>query len=172
MAKPAQKQLNTTNQAAAGAGANASNIYSALEPQYATMATNPTASPTYNASMTSARQSLGGSTAGITGQGELTAARTRNSAGIPAALDQSSRQSKQDESQIASALPAQVQGEGLKGLGGLEGQQIGQEDSLYGLGPSTLQALTAEQKAPFEDFEGIMNGLKSGAQGYNAIATA
>lgn len=159
MAKPAKNQLNTTNKAAAGAGANASDIYGSLEPTYAAMATNPTASPIYNSDMTAARQSLGGATSGITGQGALTAARTRNSASIPAALDQGARQSMQDESQIAASLPGDIQKQGLSGLGGLEGQQIGQEDSLYGLGPATLNALTNEQKAPWQDAEGVLSDV-------------
>lgn len=164
MAKPAKKQLDTTNKAAAGAGANATDIYSSLEPTYATMATNPTASPIYNSDMTAARQSLGGSTAGITGQGALTAARTRNSAGVPAALDQGSRQAQQQQSEIASSLPGEIQKQGLSGLGGLEAQQTGQEDQLYGLGPATLNALTNEQKAPFEDAESAAKA--AGALGF------
>lgn len=152
MAKPstvAKNQLNTTNQAASGAAGRANDIYSGLEPIYSQMATNPTASPVYNSDVTASRQALGGATAGITGQGNLEAARTRNSAGYAPALDEGMRKAGQQQSQIASALPGAIQQEGLSGLGSLYGTNVSQENSLYGLGPASVKNYTDASQNPF-----------------------
>ena len=158
----ATKQLGITNAAAAGAGANAGNIYSSLMPQLQAEATNPQGySPTdLSAMRTGSSQAIGGATAGITGQGNLMAARTRNSAGLTGALDEAARSGQQTASQNELAIQAanaqlkqQQQQAGLAGLSSLFGQETGAETSLYGLGPQTLDAQAKLQAvSPFNQF--------------------
>jgi len=171
---PAKKQLGITNTAAAGAGANAGNIYSSLEPQYQQEATNPTGyTPAQLSAMTTAsNQGIGGATAGITGQGNLQAARTRNNAGISGALDQAAQTAQQTQSQndlgIQQAnanLMQQQQQAGLAGLSSLFGTETGSQNQLYGMGPSTLSAEAALEKVnPLNQGMGaFMTSLGTGA---------
>lgn len=73
---------------------NASNLYKTLVPQLQNEAANPEGySPGDLAALeTGSSQAVGGSTAGAVGQGNLTAARTRNAGGFGAALDESARE--------------------------------------------------------------------------------
>ena len=148
----ADKQLGLSRGAAAISGTNAGNIYSSLEPQLESMATNPQgySSGDLAAMNTASQQSLGGSTAGITGQGMLTAARTRNSAGIPEALDQAARTAGETQSQNAlgiqennANLKQKQQESALSALGGLYGENLGNQTSLLGQGAGDLQGRAA-----------------------------
>lgn len=166
----ADKQLALTNNQAATAGGTASNIYSGLEPQLSAEATNPQGySPTdLNAMTTASQQAMGGSTAGITGQGNLQVARTRNSGGYGNELDQAARSAQQTQSQndlgIQQAnanLKQQQQQSGLSALQGLYGTNVGQQTSLLGLGPGTLGARAAGGSWAQNTFAPVTAGINS-----------
>lgn len=167
----ADKQLQTTNAAAAGAGKNAGDIFSSLNPFFQQEMTNPQGySPQdLNAMRTGSSQALGGSTAGITGQGNLTAARTRNSAGITSALDSAARGAQQQGSQNELAiegananLKQQQQQAGAAGEAGLFGENLGAQSSLYGLGPGTLQGRAAGGSWAQNTFQPVVSSLFPG----------
>jgi len=169
----ADSQLNTTNAVASGAGQQAAGFMGSLSPFYSGEMNNPQGfSPSdQNAMLTASNQSLGGSTAGITGQGNLNAARTRNSAGITSALDSASRGAAQTQSQNAlgvqeqNALLKQSQQQaGAAGTAGLLGTETGLESSMYGMGPSTLNARAAGGSWMQNTGEPIMASLMGGAQ--------
>ena len=137
---------------------NAGNLYAGLEPQLESEATNPQGFGATNlANMnTASRQALGGSTAGITGQGELTAERTGNSAGVTGALDQAARTADQTQSENAlnvqdqnAMLEQQQQQSALGALQGLYGTNVGSEAPLINAetaaGPGWEQTLFGNQ---------------------------
>lgn len=99
--------------AAQGESANLENqsggLSSFLTPQLESEANNPQGySPQQLAYMnTASQQSLGGSTAGITGQANLQAARTRNAGGFQGAIGSGSRVAQKDLSQNAMGIQAQ-----------------------------------------------------------------
>ena len=126
----AKDQLNQQNQYAAGANTTAGNIYNTLFPQLQQNLTNPTANnpelasagtqfqneinnpiglpstsgystADKNAMTTASNQSLGGAVAGAVGQGNQTAARTRNAGGYATALDDAVRNAGRTQSQNA-----------------------------------------------------------------------
>lgn len=99
--------------------------YNAMNPVYTQMATNPMGyTPQEKADMlTAGEQSVGGSTAGAVGQGDLDAARTGNAGGADMAIDDSARQGMVQNSvdalgvnQADAALKRAQQQEGLNGL--------------------------------------------------------
>ena len=153
-AQAADSQRNLTNTTGQGLGANASNIYSSLEPQLQAEATNPQgySSGDMNAMRTGSAQALGGVTAGLTGQGMLTAARTNNSAGLTSALDQAGRQAGQQQSQNElgieksnADLKQKQQQAGLSALGDLNATELGNQTALLGQGVGALNARAAGQ---------------------------
>jgi len=95
--KNANKQLMTNSGVSQGTSQHlrkqAGSAYDFLEPQLQSEATNPQGyTPTQLAGMnTASQQSVGGSTAGITGQANLTAARTNNAGGFQGAIGSGSR---------------------------------------------------------------------------------
>lgn len=165
----AKNQLQTTNKIGSGFNKQAGNLYSSLEPQLQAEATNPQGFGTadLNAMRTGARQAVGGSTAGITGQANLNAARTRNTAGYNAALDEGARtgaqQNSQDELGIEAAnaqLKQQQQQQALSSLGGLYGTGVSAGESYYGMAPSTINAETnAGNSGWLQNTEGIISSL-------------
>lgn len=138
MGKGANKQLLTN----AGAGQKRSqklqgesnDLYGQLDPMLLGEATNPTGySPTDLAAInTASQQSLGGSTAGITGQANLTAARTRNAGGFQGAVGTAGRNAQKQLSQ--NALGVQEQNANLK-----EAQKQQALSALQGLYGTNLQ---------------------------------
>src|ERR1039458_10256673 len=126
----ASADANTAQGISGTSTANAGALYGTLAPQLEAEAANPQGfAPTDLAAMdTAAEQSAGGAAAGVTGEGGLRAARTRNSGGPDAATQEGAR----NASEIASkgALGTQIANARVKnqqqqaGIGGLE--------SLYG----------------------------------------
>jgi hypothetical protein len=176
----AQSAFNTNKAAGSQAGANSENIYSSLEPQLMGEATNPQGygTNTVNQMKTGVQQELGGSTAGITGQANLGVARTRNSGGYNAALDQGAANAGQTGSEAnlgidtANAqLKQQQQQQGLSALGNLGGQQLGAEESFYGDQPATVNALTnAGSQGWLQNATGILGALGGLGGGVGAAA--
>lgn len=165
----ASGQLNRTNQLGSQANERANSLYSSLEPQLQSRATAPPGFGTQELSQmrTGIGQSAGGSVSGITGQANLEAARTRNSGGYATALDQGAREAAQTQSQnelnvdMANAkLKQQQQQEALSALGGLYGTGVGETESMYGLGPSTLQARAAGGGWA-QGFHDVLSGIGS-----------
>lgn len=183
--KAAGNQLNTTNALGAGYNANAGSLYSSLEPQLSQMALNPQGfSPTDEAAMkTGAAQSLGGSTSGITGEGNLLAARRRNAAGYADALDKASRTSGQELSQADlgvteqnARLKQQQQQFALNSLGRLYGNQVSAGEGYYGMAPSELKVEEEASPGWMQSLGGFLADLGKAGQGagegYNAYENA
>lgn len=134
MGKGANKNLmanSGTAQNRSGAlNANSKSIYGFLDPTLQAQATNPQGySPTDLTAMnTASQQSLGGSTAGVTGQANLEAARTRNAGGFQGAIGSGSRGAAKQLSQ--NALGIQEQNANLKQA--QQQQALSSIQQLYG----------------------------------------
>jgi hypothetical protein len=115
---------------------NANSLYSTLNPMLTTEATNPTASPGFNAMNTASQQSLGGSTAGAVGSLNQAAARSRNKGGFQISADNAVRTGGKQLSQNAASIVGDVQQEGQKGLQSLYGQNLNQ--TIAGLTGSNM----------------------------------
>jgi hypothetical protein len=157
MGKGANKQLLNN----AGTGQAAENtlygegqgVNSFLTPQLENEAANPQGySPQQLAYMnTASQQSEGGSTAGITGQANLEAARTRNAGDFQGAIGSGSRAAQRDLSSKAlqvqtgqAQLQQQQRQQALSALQGLYGTDIG---SSLGFLNSSDTALADENKS-------------------------
>ena len=176
MARGAQNQPKQTfgesQDVFKGSQGNAQQLYAKLFPQLEQEAMNPTGfSPTDLAAMnTASQQSVGGSTAGAVGEGNLEAARTRNAGGFAPVLDEAVRSGQRQLSQNAVG----IQGEnanlkesqrqaGLKGLEGLYGTNTQDMLSALGLGNQATNALTqAGQSGWFQNMTGLIAALKPG----------
>lgn len=139
MGKGANKQLinnagtgQALNKQLSGAGSDLSGY---LTPQLESEANDPKGyTPQQLAYMnTASQQSLGGSTAGITGEANLAAARTRNAGGFQGAIGSGSRAAQRDLSQNALGIQ--------KSQADLQQQQRQQAlqslQSLYGVDEQT-----------------------------------
>jgi hypothetical protein len=179
MARTQQKQANQTFGEATNVynqdSANSSALYNSLFPQFTAEATNPQGfTPGEQASMsTAAQQSVGGSTAGAVGQGNLEAARTRNSGGLRTALDSAVRSGQQTLSQDAlgvqnenALLKESNRQAGLQGLSSLYGSNQSGMLSALGLGNQATNAGTAAgQSGWFQNMTSLIGALGGAAKG-------
>jgi hypothetical protein len=173
-ANRALMQNSGTAQNRSGAlNAKSNSIYGTLDPALTAEATNPTgyAPNDLAATNTASQQSLGGSTAGITGQANLEAARTRNAGGFQGAIGSGSRSNAKQLSQ--NALGIQEQNAQLK-----EAQKqtaLSQLQQLYGtdvqgaegfLGESNSALGAENQSHPvqqgFKTFADVLTAIKQG----------
>ncbi len=154
-----------------GASGNAGSLYSQLLPQFTNEVNNPQGfgAPTVAGMKTNAEQSVGGSVAGAVGQGNLTAARTRNIGGNSTALDNAVRSGQQtlsgadlDVDAANAQLKQQQQQAGLSGLSGLYGQNQSTMLSALGLGNQATQ--TGIQAGQNGWFQNLMSLTSQGAQ--------
>lgn len=153
------------------AGNNANTLYNQLFPTYQEEAAGlPTAGTT--AETTAAEQSLGGSTGGALSEGDLTAARTRNSGSFQPEEDQAVREGGQDLSDASTAIKANEVQQGQQGEENLykenEGQQIaGEGINLGALGAenSATNANTSASPGWFQNFTSLLNALKPSGGG-------
>lgn len=145
------------------------NLYDTLLPEYQQEATNPQGFGTALPEMkTNAEQSVGGSTSGAIGEGELLASRRRNLGGFEPALDESARVGDQALAgadvniDIANQLlKEQQKQEGLSGQQGLYGTSNADMLSALGLGTNAVNAATdAGRSGWFQNFIGLINALK------------
>lgn len=111
-------------------------------------AVNPSGySPTQLAAQTTAaEQTAGGANAGATGGALLRAARTRNVGAAPAAIGASNRAAGQELSQINSGiqtrnadLQQKQRQQGISGLEGLYGENVGAGEQALGLSTGALK---------------------------------
>lgn len=155
-----------------GANQNAQDLYKQILPIFQKEATNPQGfAPADLAAMnTASQQSVGGATAGAVGEGNLAAARTRNSGGYTPALDEAVRSGQRQlstnalDTQTKNALLKESQKQsGISGLGGLYGQNSQQLLQALGLGNQSTQALTEAGKSGwFQNMLGLITALKPG----------
>lgn len=169
----AKNNANTANNVAAGYGAGASQIGSSLIPGLEREAQNPTGfTPEQkNNMLVASQEGVGGATSGITGQGNLTAARTRNAGGFARALDEAQRQKGRQLSQNALgvenedarvALQRQQQAQGL--LSGLYGTDVSSQLKSMGLSDEALNTeLNAGKSGWLQNAEGVINTLGGAA---------
>lgn len=155
MGKGANKRLlenSGTAQTRSGqADTNATAIGAPLTSQLQSEATNPQGyTPQQMAYMnTASQQSLGGSTAGITGQGNLEATRTRNAGGATGAIDSASRSNARDLSQNA----LQVQTDQAKMQQAQKQQALESLRQLYGVDESTAEGYLNSSDTALNDEE-------------------
>jgi hypothetical protein len=176
MARALQQQATQTYNTARGltgsseSAANA--LYNQLNPFYSAEMTNPQGISAQDlaAANTAVQQSAGGAAAGAVGMGNLEAARTRNTAGLTSAADESARAAMQTAAdkaqnlQVQNALlKTQQQQEGAAGLGRL--YQTQNQDVLASLGlqnTATDVGIKAGQSGWFQNMLGLMNAIKPG----------
>lgn len=163
----AKQTYNSASSVFSGSNANANNLYKTLFPTLSGEATNPQGySPRDLAAMnTASQQSVGGSTAGAVGEGNLAAARTRNAGAFAPALDEAARAGGRQLSENALAtqtananLKQKQQQEGIAGLGDLYGENS--KDLLAALGledQATQTGTQAGQSGWFQDLLGLGN---------------
>jgi len=138
---------STGNNLASLYGTNAAGINSALTPALTAEAVNPSGyTPTQMAAQTTgAEQTAGGANAGAAGGALLRAARTRNAGAAPASIAQTNRQGGQQLSQINAGiqksnadLQQRQRQQGISGLEGLYGENVGAGENALGLSTSAL----------------------------------
>lgn len=132
MGKGANKDLlansGKANAISDTATSNANSLYSTLDPMLTKEATNPTGYDPSDlaAANTAVQQSVGGSVAGATGQGNLEAARTRNAGGFQGAIASSARNGMRQNSELA--LETQLKNADMK-----QAQKMNAQSALEGL---------------------------------------
>lgn len=184
MGKGSNKQLLGNSAYAQGqSGAlnkSATGISNYLTPQLQSEASNPEGyTPQQLAYMnTASQQSLGGSTAGVTGQANLEAARTRNAGGFQGAIGSASRSNARQLSQNAlgiqqsqANLQQQQRQQALQSLQSLYGVDLGTAESYLNSSNSALG--TENQSHPIQ--QGLLTGgtfLKDLAQSASALTPA
>src|SRR6185437_368522 len=122
------------------------NVFHSLFPTLQGEMTNPQGfGKDLGAINTANQQSIGGSEAGAVGQGNLTAARTRNAAGFAPALDEAMRTGGRQLSQTATGvqeqnayLKSQQQQQAIQALSGLYGENTDATLRALGLSNQSL----------------------------------
>jgi hypothetical protein len=142
-ARAAQNQLNTENQVAKGFGDTASGIgNNSLIPFYESQLTSGF-TPSETAARTNADEQINTNAASAGQKMEQGAARTRNDASLTAGEDLLAQQRGQglatENNDILAQQEARQQA-GAKGLESMYGTNIGAEESMYGMTPSTINA--------------------------------
>jgi hypothetical protein len=169
----AQTNAKTAGSTAATFGADASGERSAVIPGLEREAQNPTGySPTDLNNMTVAsEQAAGGANSGVTGQANLTAARTRNAGGFGAALDEASRNKTRALSTDALGVQNKNADEKLKQQKFAQGEltgMVGQDSNsmLHAMGIQNQDlgtAVGADKVGWLQNFTDIMNSIKGGS---------
>lgn len=151
----AQKAANTATNEGSRYGSTASDIASTLVPEYRREATNPTGfmPQDVNAMLVGGEQGAGGSAASLAGEAGLGAARSRNSGALAGTLGEIARSKGRQLSENAlnvqtmQAREKQRQrSEGLRGLEGVYGTDVGAELKEQGLVPEDINAMLNANK--------------------------
>jgi hypothetical protein len=163
----AKQQLAKTNAIGDTAGANAGAINSTLTPAYTNLMDTGYFTP----------EEAGAATTGVMGSAEApfeaadfsageTAAATRNPADLTASRDALALEKGRTMGEAAAELQNQkMQGQlaGAYGLGNQANQQTQLEESMYGLGPASLNAQANLENASWTGFNDIYGPLMSSA---------
>ena len=170
--KQANAAVNNENRVAGNLEGRSNTLFDTLEPQLTSEATNPQGygAKDLAATNTAAQQSIGGSTAGAVGSGNVMAARTRNRGGFSAAADEAARSGQRELSQRATEIQGQnaqlkenQRQAGLSGLQGLYGTNLSGSLAAMGLVPGTINAETNAGKSGwFQNFLGLLSALNPG----------
>lgn len=179
MGKGANKALMSNSGVAQGRSnklaGQSSSIYGTLDPTLTAEATNPQgyAPGDLSAINTASQQSIGGSTSGITGQSNLTAARTRNAGGFQGAIGSGSRANSRQLSQNAMQVQEQnaqlkeaQKQQALSSLQSLYGTNLSGAESYLGQSNSALGAENASHplQGGIKTFDETLTALKSGSK--------
>ena len=176
MSGDAQNQAKQTYQASQAlgkqSGTNANALYGQLDPAFTAEATNPQGlnAQTKADMTTTGEQTTDRAVSGAMGQGNLTAARTRNSGGFAPALDESTRDAMRTNSDTGlkigladENLKEQQKQEGLQGLSSLYGTNNNDVLSSLGLqNQSTNTLANAGNSGWFQNTIAAINALKPG----------
>lgn len=161
----ADRQRWTTNAIGAEAGKEAGGVNSTLIPGYTSLMNTGYLSPEEQAAATTSEM---GATAAPFETAKFEAGNragaTRNASDLTAQSDQLAMEQGRAAGDTAATLQAQKmqnQEAGMYGLGQIGQEQTGLEESMYGLGPSTLQARAAG-KSGDEEALGYMNWATGG----------
>lgn len=174
---------STTAQGLAGTyGDRASSTYNILTPTLNRMATNPQGfSPQTKANMlTSAKQSIGGSNSGIVGGSDLAAARTNNAGAFAPMATQAAHDATSALSDASlgvqnrdAMLQEQQRQEGLSGLQGMYGENVGAGESALGLSDQALQTqLAAGRQGWLQNTLGVIGTLNGSANAASGLKQA
>lgn len=156
--------------------ANSSSLYGQLQPMFTAEATNPQgyAPKDLSAMNTASQQSIGGATAGAVGEGDLTAARTRNAGGYQAANAEAVRSGQRQLSE--NALGVQESNAKLKelqkqsGISGLSDLYRGNQSTALnaiGQGNNAVNAQTnAGNSGWFQNLLGGINAVSGVAKAF------
>jgi hypothetical protein len=170
----AKKNAQTATDTASGFGSTAAQIGSTLIPGLERDANNPTGfTPVQkNNMLVASQEGVGGAGSGITGQANLTAARTRNAGGFARALDEAARIKGRTLSSNAlgvenedARVALQRQQEARRALQGLYGTDTSAQLHAMGLANEDLNtALAAGRQGWLQDTEGVINTLSGAAK--------
>lgn len=173
----ASQAANTAKDTAAGYGTGATNIASTLVPAYQKEATNPTGfmPNDLNAMLVAGEQGAGGSAASLAGEAGLGAARSRNSGALAGTLAEIARAKTRSLSQNAlnvQSMNAQEKqrqrSEGLRGLSGIYGTDVGAQLKAEGLVPEDINAMVNADKTGWG--KNLMDWTATLTGGANAAA--
>lgn len=143
----ANKQLATTNAVAGAEGAKANQLESKLIPGYTSLMNTGYMNPEEEHAATTSE--MGAATEPFEAAGfeaKNRAGATRNASDLTAQEDQLALEKGRTAGEAASELQREKmanQEAGMYGLGKLRGEDLSAMESMYGLGPSTLQARAA-----------------------------
>ena len=176
MGKGSNRQLLSNSGVAQSNNKNlnshASSLYGFLDPTLEAQATNPQGyTPTQMADMnTASQQSLGGATGAVTGQANLTAARTRNAGGFQGAIGTGTRDAMKQDSQNAVQIQAnqanlqqQQKQQALSALQGLYGTDLGTAESYLNSSNSALGTENQGSELANNDFWNSFNNIEKTA---------
>jgi hypothetical protein len=180
--KAAQGAAQTATGTAGGYGNAAADIGSSLVPYEKQQLAHPTGiNPTdINSMLVAGEQGAGGANAGITGQANLTAARTHNTGALSGVLDQAAREKTKALS--SNALNVQnentrtklgQQSEAAKALSGLYGTDVGAQLKAEGLVPEDINSwVNAGKSGWLQNTLGTIDTLTGAAKAGSGIANA
>lgn len=169
----ASQAADTAKNEGARYGTAASDISSTLVPEYRKEATSPTGfmPQDVNAMLVAGEQGAGGAASSLAGEAGLGAARSRNSGALAGTLAEIARSKGRQLSQNAlnvqtmNAEEKQRQrSEGLRGLSGIYGTDVGAELKEQGLVPEDINAmLKANESGWGKNLMGWTNTLTNAA---------
>lgn len=170
----AKSAYNTASATAGKYGSEGDQISSSLIPGLEREANNPEGytPEEMNDQLVASEQGAGGANAGITGEANLRTARTRNSAGYTAALDEAARDKTRSLSEDALNIKNKSADLGQKKqmaaqseLGGLYGTDVEANLKAQGLMPEDVNAeVNAGKSGWFQNMTNLIQTLTGGAK--------